>query len=83
MERYLAAQYVVVEAQGRSQEVFEQFLVRKGWRRPAGLRTPHFMSLPMIICEIHFVTTAPLTRRKSRAQWCKAGDAVVPRSKNR
>lgn len=59
LERYLTARHVVVEAQGRSQEVFEQFLARHRLQRPIGLRTPHFMSLPMIVSQTNLIATVP------------------------
>ena len=56
---FLAARHIVVAAQGRSQEVFETFLASKGLSRRVGLRTPHFMSLPMIIATTDLVATVP------------------------
>jgi DNA-binding transcriptional LysR family regulator len=50
----------VVNAEGRSQEVFERFLQAQGIRRRVVLNTPHFMSLPAIISQSDLVATVPL-----------------------
>ena len=54
-----AEQKRVVHAAGRSQEVFERFLIRKKIRPDVMLVTPHFMSLPAIIGKSDFVATVP------------------------
>ncbi|MGS0895698.1 LysR family transcriptional regulator [Burkholderia stagnalis] len=59
MDRYLAARHVVVEAMGRSQEVLEGFLAQQHINRTVYLRTPHFMSLPMIISATDLIATVP------------------------
>jgi DNA-binding transcriptional LysR family regulator len=51
--------HVVVEAPGRSQEVFESFLRDKGIHRRVLLRTPHFMSVPTVVAETDAVATVP------------------------
>ncbi|MGF6408444.1 LysR family transcriptional regulator [Paraburkholderia sp. MM5482-R1] len=59
LERFLEARHVVVEAAGRSQEVLESFFAQQHLNRPVGLRTPHFMSLPMIISATDLIATVP------------------------
>jgi DNA-binding transcriptional LysR family regulator len=58
-EDFLAMEHAVVRAEGRSQELFEQFLERKKVRRKIVLMTPHFLSLPMIIARSDLVATVP------------------------
>jgi DNA-binding transcriptional LysR family regulator len=59
LETFLAMEHAVVRAEGRSQEIFEQYLERKKIRRKIVLLTPHFLSLPMIIARSDLVTTVP------------------------
>jgi len=59
LEEFAQLGHVVVEAPGRSQEVFEKFLSDKGIRRKVLLRTPHFMSVPTVVAETDAVATVP------------------------
>lgn len=56
---FVASRHIVVEAESRSQEVIEVFLASKGLTRSVGLRTPHFMSLPIIISATDLIATVP------------------------
>lgn len=58
--QFMSLGHAVVNAEGRSQEVFERFLQSKGIRRRVVLNTPHFMSLPAIISQSDLVATVPL-----------------------
>jgi len=59
LEAFLAMEHAVVRAEGRSQEIFEQYLEGKKIARRIVLLTPHFLSLPMIIARSDLVTTVP------------------------
>ena len=59
LKQYLGLKHVVVHAAGRSQEVFERFLVRNKIYPDVMLVTPHFMSLPALIGKSDFVATVP------------------------
>lgn len=59
MAQYLSLNHVEVEAPGRSLEVFENFLRKKKLRRNVMLRTPHFMSIPVIVGSTDVVATVP------------------------
>jgi DNA-binding transcriptional LysR family regulator len=56
---FLTAEHVVVEAQGRSQEVLERFLERRRIRRKIALITPHFLGLPFIVARSNLIATMP------------------------
>ncbi|HSV80548.1 MAG TPA: LysR family transcriptional regulator [Ramlibacter sp.] len=58
--QFMAVGHAVVNAEGRSQEVFERFLKKQGIQRRVVLNTPHFMSLPAIISQSDLVATVPL-----------------------
>jgi DNA-binding transcriptional LysR family regulator len=58
--QFLELQHAVVHAEGRSQEVFEQYLVRKRIRRNVVLQVPHFMSIPIVIARSDLIVTVPL-----------------------
>lgn len=59
LRQFVAAEHAVVRAEGRSQEVFEQYLKKRKITRRVGLMTPHFMSLPMIIERSDLIATVP------------------------
>jgi DNA-binding transcriptional LysR family regulator len=47
--------HAVVQTEGRSQEIVEQYLKRHGIRRRELLRSPHFLSIPMVIAATDLV----------------------------
>jgi DNA-binding transcriptional LysR family regulator len=51
--------HVAVHAAGRSQEIFERFLLRNKIYPKVVLVTPHFLSLPMVIAKTDLVATVP------------------------
>jgi DNA-binding transcriptional LysR family regulator len=51
--------HAVVKTQGRSQEIVEQYLKQHGIRRRELLRSPHFLSIPMVIASTDLVVTVP------------------------
>lgn len=59
MEQFLACEHAVVQAESRTQELFERFLVRKSIQRRIAFHTPHFMSLPFIIARSDLIATVP------------------------
>lgn len=60
LRQFVQARHLVVTPQGRSQEVFEACLIRKGIERQVVLATPHFMSVPMIVAQSDLVATLPV-----------------------
>lgn len=61
LDQFLAADHLVVNQEGRSQEIFERVMVEKGLRRRILLHLPHFMSVPQLIRESDMISTVPLT----------------------
>jgi DNA-binding transcriptional LysR family regulator len=59
LKQFQSAEHAVVRAQGRSQEVFEQYLQRHRIKRRVALLTPHFMSIPMIVARSDLIATVP------------------------
>ena len=59
LKQFLALKHVAVHAAGRSQELYDKFLVRKRVRPNVVLVTPHFMSLPPIIGKSDLCATVP------------------------
>lgn len=59
MEQFSTLPHVVVEATGRSQELFDRFLQRRRLERRVVLRSPHFMSVPFIVAESDAVAVVP------------------------
>jgi DNA-binding transcriptional LysR family regulator len=56
---FLAAEHVVIRAEGRSQEVLERFLERRRVRRKVALVTPHFLGVPFILERSQLIATVP------------------------
>ncbi|HTM02073.1 MAG TPA: LysR family transcriptional regulator [Vicinamibacterales bacterium] len=56
---YLAAEHVVIRAEGRSQEVLERFIERRRLRRKAAVYTSHVLSVPFIVMESDLMATLP------------------------
>ncbi|MES2260013.1 MAG: LysR family transcriptional regulator [Pseudomonadota bacterium] len=69
MEQFLKMGHAVIKAEGRSQELFEQFLVRKRIERRVVLSTPHFMSIPFLIASSDLMATVPRAVGESFAQF--------------
>lgn len=59
MEQFERLGHVVVQAQGRSQEVFESFLKTERFQRRIVLHTPHFMSVPVIVASTDTIAVVP------------------------
>lgn len=57
---FLKLGHAVVQAEGRSQEVFEEYLRKLGVQRKVVLTVPHFMSIPLVIAKSDLVVTVPL-----------------------
>ena len=59
LTQFLRLRHIAVHAAGRSQELFERFLVRNKVHPKVLLVTPHFLSLPTIIGKSDLVATVP------------------------
>lgn len=59
MEQFSTLPQVVVEATGRSQELFDRFLQKRRLSRYVLLRSPHFMSIPFIVAETNAIAVVP------------------------
>jgi DNA-binding transcriptional LysR family regulator len=51
--------HAVVQSEGRSHEIVEQYLRQHGICRRELLRSPHFLSIPMVIASTDLVVTLP------------------------
>ncbi|MFS8980475.1 LysR family transcriptional regulator [Cupriavidus necator] len=56
---FLDLPHAVVEPEGRSHELFEDLLRKKGLERRVQLGIPHFMSVPAIIATTDMIVTVP------------------------
>lgn len=59
LEQFLALDHIVVEQEGRSQELFERRMAELDLRRRVILRSPHFMSVPLLLAETNAIATVP------------------------
>ncbi|WP_050462327.1 LysR family transcriptional regulator [Herbaspirillum autotrophicum] len=69
MAQFLSLGHAVIKAEGRSQELFEQFLIKKKIQRRIVLSTPHFMSIPFLIASSDLLVTVPRAVGESFAQF--------------
>jgi DNA-binding transcriptional LysR family regulator len=56
---YLAAEHVVIHAEGRSQELLERFIERRRLHRKSAVHTSHVLGVPFIVMESDLVATLP------------------------
>jgi DNA-binding transcriptional LysR family regulator len=61
LNTFVQLSHVVVQPEGRSQDLFETALKTQGLSRRIGLVTRHFMSLPDIIANTDLIATVPDT----------------------
>jgi DNA-binding transcriptional LysR family regulator len=59
MGEFLALKHIVVQSEGRSQEILEGYLEAQGLSRRVALLTPHFLSLPRLVATSDLVATVP------------------------
>jgi DNA-binding transcriptional LysR family regulator len=59
LDEFLAADHAVVMHEGRSQEIFERRMQQLGLERRILLRSPHFMSVPLLVATTDMITTVP------------------------
>lgn len=56
---FLAAQHVVVQSEGRSQEIFETWLEAQGLTRRVAVYTPHFLGVRRLVASSDLIATVP------------------------
>jgi DNA-binding transcriptional LysR family regulator len=59
LSQFQSLGHAVVETEGRSQELFEQFLRIKKIHRKVTMRLSHFMSIPAIVAGTDLLVTVP------------------------
>jgi DNA-binding transcriptional LysR family regulator len=59
LAEFLAAEHPVVHSEGRSREVFEQVLEKRGIQRKVVLHASHFTSIPFIVQKSNLIVTVP------------------------
>jgi DNA-binding transcriptional LysR family regulator len=59
MENFMAAHHIVVNSEGRSQELFEDVLLKRGLERRCAFRTTHFLSVPFVVANTDLIVTMP------------------------
>ncbi|WP_159266398.1 LysR family transcriptional regulator [Pseudomonas monteilii] len=59
LEQFLEAEHLVVNPEGRSQEIFERRLHELKLVRRVHLEIPHFMSVPQLIATTDMIATVP------------------------
>ncbi|WP_228747767.1 LysR family transcriptional regulator [Bradyrhizobium sp. BR 10289] len=61
LEQFLAAEHIVVNQQGRSQEIFERRVRELKLQRRVVLHLPHFMSVPHMVAASDMIATVPFS----------------------
>lgn len=59
LETFLGLGHIVVSQSGRSQELFEAKLQSMGLSRRIQLKSPHFMSVPLLVGQSDLISTVP------------------------
>jgi DNA-binding transcriptional LysR family regulator len=59
LDEFLAADHAVVAQEGRSQEIFERRMSELNLDRRILLRSPHFMSVPLLVATSDMITVVP------------------------
>ena len=59
LDQFLAADHAVVAHEGRSQEIFERRMSELNLDRRILLRSPHFMSVPLLVATSDMITVVP------------------------
>ena len=59
LETFLEEPHLVVSSSGRTEEVFEHFLVEQKLKRRVALSVPHMLCVPSVITETDLVATVP------------------------
>lgn len=59
LDQFLALDHIVVEQEGRSQELFERRMAQLDLHRRVILRSPHFISVPVLLAESDAIATVP------------------------
>lgn len=58
-QAFLSLPHAVIRAEGRSQEIVEQYFKEHGIKRRALLHTHHFLSIPFVVAATDMVVTVP------------------------
>ena len=59
MKEFLSLRHIVVQSEGRSQEIFERSLKTRSLSRRVALTTPHFLGVPRLVAVSDMVVTVP------------------------
>lgn len=78
MEQFSSLPHVVVEATGRSQELFDRFLQKRRLLRRVILRSPHFMSVPVIVAASSAVAVVPQALADFMASYSLIRQVALP-----
>lgn len=68
LEEFTAVEHAVVEQKGRSQEIAERRMARMGIERRIVLRSPHFMSIPLLVASSDVISVVPLAVGRAYAR---------------
>jgi DNA-binding transcriptional LysR family regulator len=71
LEKFLDASHAVVSPEGRTHDLFEREMQKRGYVRRIRLEIPHFLSLPTIIAASDLVATVPRDIGMAFAQLAK------------
>jgi DNA-binding transcriptional LysR family regulator len=60
LKQFLEADHLVVNHEGRSQEIFERLMEKQSLERRIALHLPHFMSAPQLVADSDMISIVPL-----------------------
>jgi DNA-binding transcriptional LysR family regulator len=59
VQQFLKVGHIVIAHEGRSQELFENVLIKMKMRRRATVTVPHFLSVPFLVATSDLIATVP------------------------
>lgn len=68
LEQFTSVEHAVVEQKGRSQEIAERRMAQMGIERRIVLRSPHFMSVPLLVASSDVISVVPLAVGRAYAR---------------
>ena len=68
LEQFASLEHAVVEQKGRSQEIAEHRMKELGIERRIVLRSPHFMSVPLLVASSDLISIVPLAVGRAYAR---------------
>jgi DNA-binding transcriptional LysR family regulator len=78
LQQFLAESHAVVTPEGRSHEIVERILEKRGFKRRIALVTPHFTSVPFIIAASDLISIVPIGLAEAFSEFSSLKTVALP-----